>query len=326
MQKEYVEEYRKIGGIEQYLLHYPVKDAPVLLMLHGGPGSAESGLSYLFHQWWRKKVTLVQYDQRGCGKTLRRNPDTSAYPVSTETMLSDLGEIVAYLKEKYHQEKIVLMGHSWGTVLGAVYAGRHPEDVSLYIAVGQVVSMQENERTGFQKALEMAEKAGNRKDVEKLRGIGEYPPQTADKAGIKKINSVRKLQQKYGLSMGLSPELVRVFSKSPVFHLSDAYIMLFKAGKASQPLLEELLHFDLETAITGFDIPVCCIQGDRDYQTATPLATAYYETVRAPARQIHVIPDAGHAPMMDQKERFADALEAALGMLNERADGAAAYL
>lgn len=183
MQNTYEEEYRTIGGIEQYLLHYPVKDAPILLFLHGGPGSPESNFSYLMHGWWRKRVTLVQYDQRGCGKTLHRNPDTSAYPVTMEAMLSDLGEIIAHLKTKYHQEKVILMGHSWGTVLGAVYAAGHPEDVSLYIAVGQAVNMQKNERTGLEKALEMAEKAGNKRDVEKLKSMENIRPKSLTRPG-----------------------------------------------------------------------------------------------------------------------------------------------
>lgn len=74
-QAEYIEEYKNIGGIEQYLLHYPAKsDAPVMLFLHGGPGSAESPLGYLFRKWWGDLFTVVHWDQRGSGKTLGRNP------------------------------------------------------------------------------------------------------------------------------------------------------------------------------------------------------------------------------------------------------------
>lgn len=314
MQAIYEEEYRKIGGIEQYLLHYPVKDAPVMLFLHGGPGSPESNFSYLMHEWWRNRVSLVQYDQRGCGKTLRRNPDASAYPLTMEAMLSDIKEIIEHLKQKYNQEKVILMGHSWGTVLGSLYAADHPEDVSLYIAVGQAVNMRDNERAGLQKALEMAEKAGNRKDVNKLKAIGEYPPIVIDKAGLKKVNAVRKIQQKYGLAMGLSMGLARMFMKSPVFRMSDVYIMLFRSAKVNKPLLDNLMSIDL-TEVLRYEMPVCCIQGERDYQTVTPIAVAYYEKVEAPRKQIHIIPGAGHATMVDQPEPFADALEEALQLL-----------
>lgn len=315
----YYEEYPTIGGIEQYLLHYPVEGAPVLLFLHGGPGSPESNFSYLFQQWWGGRFTLVQWDQRGSGKTLNRNPKTSAYPITMQAIMDDVDEVVQYLKVKYGQEKIVLMGHSWGSVLGSVlgsvYSFNHPENVALYIAVGQAVNMRQNEAAGLQKTVEMAKAAGNAADVEKLKKIGEYPPKVLDKAGYKKIGQVRKLQQKYGLAMGLTSDLVRMFVKSPVFRLSDVTAMLFKAGKVNRPILNDLMVFDLEAITTHFEVPVCSIQGEQDYQTVTPLAVAYFEKVQAPAKQIHVIKEAGHATMADQPERFAAALREAEKLL-----------
>lgn len=97
-------------------------------------------------------------------------------PETIEQMLDDLHGIIAHLQRKYQIEKLVLLGHSWGSVLGSLYALRHPENVLSYIGTGQVISMMENERTAFQEVWKMAEKAGNRKHLLALGNLGDYPP------------------------------------------------------------------------------------------------------------------------------------------------------
>ena len=318
MAKEFIEEFVSIGGLSQYILHYPGAraDSPVLLLLHGGPGSSEANFSYLFRQWWGDGMTLVQYDQRGSGKTLHKNPKYDTYPITKSSMLADLAEVIAHLKKRYNQEKVILMGHSWGTVLGADYARKYPADISLYIGVGQVVDMKLNERLGFEKALEMAQKAGNMKDVQKLQKLSPYPPEEMHtKEGYRVLTAVRKVQQKYGLAIRLPLPLVLAFIKSPSFKWSDLTTMLFKAGKVNLPLLKDLMKYNLNEEDMNYRMPVCCIQGEKDYQTVTPVALAYFEKVQSPKKQIHVIKDAGHMTMVDQPEQFADALRQALTML-----------
>ncbi len=318
MPKEFVEEFVNIGGLSQYILHYPAAkaDSPVLLMLHGGPGSPEANFSYLFRQCWGDEVTLVQYDQRGSGKTLQKNPKHNTYPITRDAMLDDLAEIISYLKKKYKQEKVALLGHSWGSILGADYARMHPEDVSLYIGVGQVVDMRRSERLGFEKALEMAQKAGNQRDVQTLQAHRPYPPEEMHtKEGYKALRAVRKVEQKYGLAVVMPRPLVLAFMKSPSFKWTDLTTMLLKAPKVNLPLLKDLMGYNLNEMDMSYQMPVCCIQGAEDYQTVTSVAVEYFEKIQAPDKQIHVIEGAGHMTMLDQKERFAVALRQALSML-----------
>lgn len=317
MEIQYREEYVTIGGLKHYFLHYPAPraDSPVLLLLHGGPGSSEANFSYLMRQWWGDGMSLIQYDQRGAGKTLRKNPDYSAYPITKAAMLDDLHQVVGYLKEIYNKDKIVLMGHSWGTVLGTEYALAHPENIALYIAVGQVVDMFLNERLGFEKALELAKKAGNTKDVQALEAALPYPiDDMASAEGYRKLATVRKIQQKYNIAIRMPLSLIRMMMKSPTFVFSDLTTMMFKSAKPNLPLLNDLMQFNLNSREARFEMPICCIQGDRDYQTVTSVATRYFEGAQAPAKQIHVIEDAGHAPMVDQPQRFAQALHQVLTM------------
>ena len=151
--KIYDEEYININGILQYLFHAGTdENNPVMLFLHGGPGSAESIFAYSFQEKWEEIYTVVHWDQRGAGKTLTKNPNS--FP-TMDLMLEDLYQIIQYLKARYNKGKIILLGHSWGSVLGSTFVLNHPEEVEYYIGVGQVVNMIENERVGYEKVKEL---------------------------------------------------------------------------------------------------------------------------------------------------------------------------
>ncbi len=149
----FLEEYVPINGINQYLFHSGANHHnPVLLFLHGGPGSAESLFAHAFQEKWQDIFTVVHWDQRGAGKTLTQNPDQ--YP-TIDLLLRDLLEIIQYLKQKYDKQKIILLGHSWGSVLGSTFIKKYPEEIAYYIGVGQVICMLENERVGYEKLKEL---------------------------------------------------------------------------------------------------------------------------------------------------------------------------
>lgn len=168
-----IDEYVRINGIDQFLFHLGTSfDNPVMLYLHGGPGSVESLLTGVFQDKWEEIYTVVHWDQRGAGKTLTRNSDKLP---TAELMLQDLFEVVRYLKKKYNKKKIVLFGHSWGSVLGSIFIRKHPEEIEYYIGAGQIISMMENEQVGYNKIKELIEQAGDKKSLKKLESIGEYP-------------------------------------------------------------------------------------------------------------------------------------------------------
>lgn len=202
--KNYIAEYVNINGIDQFLLHYNNMNSelPVLLFIHGGPGMSESTFSYAFQEGISDLYTVVHWDQRGSGKTLSKNKNI--YP-TIEELLDDLIQVVKYLKTKYLKEKIVILGHSFGSVLGSLYVLKHPEDVLYYIGAGQVISITENEKIGYEKLKELIVKTGNEKDLQKLRKIGDYPENNYNKPMIKKIQTIRILQGKYKIGMDFKP-------------------------------------------------------------------------------------------------------------------------
>ena len=195
----YIEEYVSINGINQYLFHSGTKyDNPVMLFLHGGPGSAESLFAHVFQEKWEDIFTVVHWDQRGAGKTLTNNPDK--YP-TIDLMLKDLFEIIQYLKKKYNKQKIIILGHSWGSVLGSTFIKQYPEEVAYYIGVGQVINMLENERVGYEKVKELILQANDKKSLKKLEVLGDYPGDKFDSKCLKKCMKIRKLQGKYNLAI-----------------------------------------------------------------------------------------------------------------------------
>lgn len=140
------EEYVKRNGISEYLLHYPAApEDPVFLHIHGGPGAPMSPFAYLVETSLRN-YSIVYYDQRGACSTLRKNPFAK---VSMELLRQDLLETVLHVKQVYHKEKIGIIGHSWGSVLGSAFALEHPEHVFCYIGCGQMVCFRENERRAY---------------------------------------------------------------------------------------------------------------------------------------------------------------------------------
>lgn len=305
-------EFVPIGGIEQYLHHRGENiNNPVILFLHGGPGSPMIPFIQEFQPQWEKYVTIVHWEQRNSGKTFFKNDPKQVTPTTTiEQLIQDTHETVQYLQDKY-QKKIIIMGHSWGSVLGSLFVKKYPEHVQAYIGVGQVVNFADNERVGYEKALEYAKAAGNNKDYEALLRLKPYPPLEFNNEMLQKLTKVRKYQGKYKLSVAITLNLVMSGLCSPFYTLKDlSYLLRTSAvGDDQRHLMKYLLEsYDLPSQGTTYDIPVFYIHGEKDWQTPYPLAKDYFSTIEAPIKQFYSILDAGHITMIDQKEKFNEAL------------------
>lgn len=305
-QKDYFSEYIKINGIEQYLLHYSTNaELPVLLFLHGGPGMSESTFAYAFQKELSGLFNIVHWDQRGAGKTLTKDRKISNYP-SVDELIDDLLEIVYYLKKKYNKEKVVILGHSWGSVLGTLFVMKYPQEVLYYIGAGQVVDIVENEKIGYEKVRELIIKAGNKKDLDSLEKIGVYPEKNYEKPMIKKIQRIRMLQGKYKIGMNFIP-IIKALLKSPIFRLSDISSLL-KGMNNNKKLWNFLFSHSLYEESHDYEVPVFYILGDRDFQAPNTIASRYFDSINAPNKKMFIIKDAGHFMMLDQPKLFANAL------------------
>lgn len=310
MNKTYIEEYIPTNGINTYLIRWPAdKDKPLLLYLHGGPGETVAPLCHRLAVLLAGECAIATYDQRGTGRTCLKNPDAA---VSTELMLEDLRQVIGYLHETLGIKNIALLGHSWGSVLGSLYALRRPEDIICYIGVGQVVSMMENEEEGMRVLRRRIDEAGEKKDQKALLSILPYPDNP--RVMMQKMPRVRKLQRKYGLAMKLDAKLVLPYITAPTFRFSD--LLAFQKGIASSAALDgELAFFDLRRCPSHYDVPVYYVLGEEDFQTPYELGARYLEAVDAPDKALFPVPDAGHAVPLDNPAGFAQAVGDVLNRL-----------
>lgn len=303
--KMFNEEYVTINGVEHYLLHYKTKkEAPVLIFIHGGPGQSEAMIAYIVEEYTSRNYNIVYYDQRGAGKTYLKNK--KARP-DTEILKEDLLGIVLYVKKAYQNEKVGLIGHSWGSVLGSIFALEHPEHILCYIGCGQVIDLMENERVGYNKLKEAIEKSGNKKDRKKLERIGEYPVATFDAATYRKMGKIRGLQGKYHLAAKFDKNMIRMFRKSPIMGMADIFPFI-ASMVVNMQVMKELMSFDLKSKGVEYQVPVYYVLGENDQQTPIEISIAYFNEIEAPDKKLYLIKNAGHAAMIDNLNDYRAAI------------------
>ncbi|ALN60985.1 alpha/beta hydrolase fold family protein [Lysobacter antibioticus] len=279
----------KIGGIEQWVTIRGVdKRNPVLLMLHGGPGFVEMPFSWYFQRGWEDYFTVVQWDQRGAGKTYLLNDPAKLEPTMTrERMVEDTEEMVAWLRREFGKDKIFVLGHSWGSVLGLEFAQRRPQWLHAYIGMGQVTNSPESERRGLQFALDRAQRDGNAEALRELASIEGYA-QPGKPPKIEDLYLQRKWLGHYGGAMrslqGYDTVSAAV-ALAPEY--SDAEIARIWEGNefSEKRLLIEALQRDY-SSVKRLDCPVILFNGRDDYNVSSALAAEWFGRLQAPSKQL----------------------------------------
>jgi pimeloyl-ACP methyl ester carboxylesterase len=287
--------YRRIGGIDQWItVRGRHKDAPLLLFLHGGPGFTSTPTSYLETVGWQEYFLVAEWDQRGAGKTLSHAPDKQG-TLSVQRMVDDAEAVAADLRERYHRKKIVLMGHSWGTILGVELARRHPDWFSAYIGMSQFVNFHQNERLGFEHTLADARAAGDTEAVKALEAMAPYPDPAHPERDAKNIEAERVWLNKYrGEFWTGSGELYGALAEmSPDVTASDLAARDRGMATSIQALWPELGRLSyLDT--TRFRLPIVLLEGRHDRSVSSELAAQWFERVRAPQKRLVWFEDSGH--------------------------------
>lgn len=296
----------RIGGIDQWLsIRGKDRRNPILLVLHGGPASPSMPDDYTYQSPWEDYFTVVQWDQRGTGKTYAANTEQQmAAGMTIDGMTDDAAQVVEYLRQHYNKRKIFLMGHSWGTVLGMKLAQRHPDWFYAYIGVGQVVNVIKNEAAGYNFALSEARAHHNVEAMKELESIAPYPGTTVP--SIQHIGVRSKWEMYYGgLAFGRTNYkfIDDAESLSPDYSEHD----LDAIGSGSMFTMKHVLgqlyavNFD---KVTTFGCPVILFVGQHDYTTAHELAEQWFEKIKAPSKHMVIFADSAHMIMQEQPGRF----------------------
>ncbi|HEY5338587.1 MAG TPA: alpha/beta fold hydrolase [Rhizomicrobium sp.] len=277
---------------------------PILLFLHGGPAAPEMPTSWTFQNPWEDYFTVVQWDQRGSGKTYNANDPAKIAPTMTaDRMEKDTEEIVQYLRAKYHKPKIFVLGHSWGSLLGIMLAHNHPEWLYAYIGMGQMIDTQASERDSYEAALAGAKSAHNQTAIKELESIAPYP---TTPLSLDKINIERKWSVIYG---GLSWDRDSYDYYYNATELSPDYTDadLAAIGKGSLMSLTKLLptfgSFDYSN-VTDFKCPIIIFNGRHDETVSSKVTADWFAHVHAPVKKMIWFENSAHMMQIEEPGRM----------------------
>lgn len=293
----------RIGGIDQWVsIRGNDRGNPVLLMLHGGPGWVSMPTSWYFQRGWEEYFTVVQWDQRGAGKTFAANDAAALAPTMTmERMVADAEELVMWLRKEFDQERIFVLGHSWGSVLGMELARRRPAWLHAYVGMGQLVNGPESERRGWQWTLERARTAGNEEAVAELLSLAPYA-QGDGPVPLEDLMVQRRWLNHYGGMVhnrdGGSHEVAAI-ALSPEYTDEDVR----SVGKGSEfsmhHLLGDVLSVDFDT-VRRLDVPVALFLGRHDVNVNSELAAQWLDRLQAPHKQLVWFEHSAHEVMNEE--------------------------
>jgi pimeloyl-ACP methyl ester carboxylesterase len=294
--------YVTLGGIEQWITIRGADSAnPVLLLIHGGPGDAQSALRTTYAVY-EKDFTIVQWDQRGAARTYLKNPDSPPEPERVEL---DGIELAQYLCSYLTKKKILLLGHSWGSYLAVGMVQRSPELFAAYVGTGQVGSWRANVQSQFDFMLAKSRAANDRKKVELMEAIGKPDPTDA-----KQYFSWWRMRNPYMTPSDAKwfEDLQLMIKTNPEF--TEEYLKAWGDGMgySGRTTLSGMLSEELPTKARTFKLPFFVIQGKEDMATPTSVAVQYFNVVKAPKKKLILIEHAGHFALVTHREEFLAAL------------------
>lgn len=299
----------RIGGIDQWIeVRGQNVDNPLLLVIHGGPGIPFIPLAGAFQGSWEKYFTVVEWDQRGAGKTYASNDkEVQRRTMNIPQMEQDTLEVVNHLRNRFKRERIFVLGQSWGSALGLSLAHEHPELIYAYVGVGQFVNMEQNAELLYRDTLQEARDRHNEQAIQDLESIAPYPPPVAD---------LRKLliaNHWAGTLLGPSSEFTnvrRILSdviSAPEYSLADDYGFI-RGQQFSAILFPEVMKIDLNKLGPDFRVPIFFFEGRQDPYCRPSLIWNYSQSIKAPRKEFIWFEHSGHFPFFEEQRRFADEL------------------
>jgi len=303
----------RIGGIDQWI-HIRGENAnnPVLLFIHGGPGIGFIALARTFQRPWERHFTVVQWDQRGAGKTYARNDrELQRRTMTVARMQQDALDVVNYLRTRFKRDKIIVVGASWGTVPGLWLAHEHPDVIAAYVGVGQFVNAKQNEQMAYDDALAMARTQHRTDAINELERLRPYPSPTLDlrKGSIAQTWEARLLGPPADRPQFIDvPRLLSTLLTAPEYSLGDVYGFTRAQIFSLETLIPEVRHLDLTALGTDFRIPLLFFQGRHDPYVRPALVEKYAGAITAPEHDVVWFENAGHFPFFEDQQQFTDDL------------------
>jgi pimeloyl-ACP methyl ester carboxylesterase len=297
----------ELGGLDQSVIIRGVDaNKPVMLFLHGGPGSPEVAFVRYFNPDIEKDYVMVYWEQRGAGKSYSASIDPST--MNVEQLISDTRELSEYLIRRFNRDKIFVMGHSWGSFLGILTAYHYPELFHAYIGIGQVCDQFKGEQLSYDWTLNQAMERNDRKAITMLQKLN-FPDTTAAiDEWIDYVMVERRYVNRYGggTTRGITTmwPLVKIVMNSEFYTLSEKMNFMKASMFSLKTMWLEVVNTNLFAAIDSMQVPVYIFHGQSDYTTPYPLAREFYDQLRAPQKAFFSFEHSAHSPILEEPEKF----------------------
>ena len=296
-----------IGGLSQgFFLRSENPENPVILFLHGGPGSPELALLYRYEVSERleKYFTVCHWDQRGAGMSYSSSIDPAT--MTLEQMIEDTRQMTEYLKHRFNKQKIYLMGHSWGSYLGIKTIEKYPENYLAYIGIGQLSNQLKSEQLAYDYMLQHAKEINDKAAVKNLEKFDKNAP---DFPTLLYIGTVRsQLMNKYGIGImhdnfsmaGLIQDIL--LFKGYTLSEKIRYIQGMPFSQAY--LWDSVISDNMFESSISFKVPVYITHGRYDYQVSYALSREYFNKMEAPDKSFFTFEKSAHSPNGEEPEKF----------------------
>jgi pimeloyl-ACP methyl ester carboxylesterase len=294
--------YLQVGGIEQWVtVRGDDARKPVLLLLHGGPGDVQSPFVSVYAPY-EKDFVLVQWDQRGAGRTFTKN---GAAGMTLEKQVADGIDLAQQLRKRFPKQKLVVMGHSWGSIVATGMVLERPELFDAYVGTGQVAAWADTVQFQFDFLKDRYREKGDTAALARLEAIGKPDPKNV------------------GQYFGFSRPIRQYFNPSDTAWFAGMKQALADNGETEETikaasagmnasgvaLIGATVETDLPATAPSFKLPYYVIQGRHDLFAPTVLAEAYFAKVSAPRKKMTVIEDAGHFALATHAVQVSAALK-----------------
>jgi pimeloyl-ACP methyl ester carboxylesterase len=303
----------EINGVQQgMVIRGEHVTNPVLLVVHGGPGMPDYFLTRRYPVGIEDLVTVVWWDQRGTA--LSYHPDIPPETMTVEQFVDDTLAVTDHLRERFGQDRIVLLGHSWGSLIAIRAAARSPERYAAYIGMAQVVDQRRSEVMAYEHMLAAYRERGDRRMVRALEGApvtleGGTPPRY-----LRRVRDRAMHRLGVGTTHDMRSVITGIFLRSltfPGYTLRERWnLWRGRAFSRSFRLWEdEVLRTDVAREVPRLGIPVHFFEGAHDYTCVTSLVRDYHDALDAPVKRFHLFEHSAHSPLLEEPGRAHRILE-----------------
>jgi pimeloyl-ACP methyl ester carboxylesterase len=296
----------ELNGSQQWIsIRGKDVNKPVLLFLAGGPGGSQLVTERRVLAGLEDHFVVVNWEQPGAGKSFDAVDRSSLTP---ERYITDGLALVAYLRERFDEEKVYVLGESWGSALGIWLVQREPESFHAFIGTGQMVALLETDLMCYDFALKWAQERGDLKKIEQLKQQGP-PPYYGKGVALKEATYLMDTFNYMNSNPAITDDGFNTFQDlaSSEYGLYDK-VNWFRGplGETLDVVYPQLWDVDFRTQATKLEVPVYFLLGRHDVNAPPVLAEEYYELLNAPHKELIWFERSGHNPWVNESANFID--------------------